>query len=95
MDITDWRSRIDKLDLQIVELLNQRAEAARAIGSLKQADGMPVYEPHREQTILENVRSHNRGPLPDSELVFIYQRVVAVMRCLQKNELASQRPEAS
>jgi chorismate mutase len=95
MDIADWRTRIDELDRRIVELLNQRAEAARAIGSLKQADSMPVYEPAREQTIFDNVRSHNRGPLPDSELVFIYQRLVAVMRCLQKNELASQRPEAS
>src|ERR1700755_648215 len=32
MDISDWRTKIDALDLQIVELLNQRAEAARAIG---------------------------------------------------------------
>jgi chorismate mutase len=50
---------------------------------------MPVYEPNREEVIFENVRSHNRGPLPDSELVFIYQRLIAVMRCIQQNELAS------
>ena len=52
-----------------------------------------VYEPNREQVIFDNVRSHNRGPLPDSELVYIYLRVVAVMRCLQRNELASQQPD--
>jgi chorismate mutase len=93
MDISDWRTRIDALDLQIVELLNQRAEAARAIGKLKEATEMPVYEPRREEVIFENVRSHNRGPLPDTELVYIYQRVIAVMRCLQKDELASQQPD--
>jgi chorismate mutase len=54
---------------------------------------MPVYEPNREQVIFDNVRSHNRGPLPDSELVYIYQRVIAVMRCLQRNEFASQQPD--
>jgi chorismate mutase len=91
MDISDWRRKIDALDLQIVELLNQRAETARAIGKLKEATDMPVYEPRREDVIFENVRSHNRGPLPDSELVFIYQRLIAVMRCLQRNELASQQ----
>ena len=91
MDISDWRRKIDALDLQIVELLNQRAEAARAIGKLKEATDMPVFEPRREDVIFENVRSHNRGPLPDSELVFIYQRLIAVMRCLQRNELASQQ----
>ena len=93
MDISDWRRKIDALDLQIVELLNQRAEAARAIGKLKESTDMPVYEPRREDVIFENARSHNRGPLPDSELVFIYQRVVAVMRCLQRNELASQQTD--
>ena len=93
MEISDWRTKIDALDLQIVELLNQRAEAARAIGKLKEATDMPVYEPNREQVIFDNVRSHNRGPLPDSELVYIYQSVVAVMRCLQRNELASRQPD--
>ena len=93
MDISDWRTKIDALDLQIVELLNQRAEAARAIGKLKESTEMPVYEPKREQVIFDNVRSHNRGPLPDSELVYIYQRLVAVMRCLQRNELASQQSD--
>ncbi len=93
MDISDWRTKIDALDLQIVELLNRRAEAARAIGVLKETTDMPVYEPGREQIIFDNVRSHNRGPLPDTELVYIYQRVVAVMRCLQRNELASREPD--
>ena len=92
MEISDWRIKIDALDLQIVELLNQRAAAARAIGKLKETTDMPVYEPKREEIIFDNVRSHNRGPLPDSELIFIYQRVIAVMRCLQRNELASQEP---
>lgn len=94
MEIGDWRSRIDALDLEIVELLNQRAEAARAIGKLKESTDLPIYEPSREQVIFNNVRSHNRGPLPDSELVFIYQRVIAVMRCLQRNELASQQADS-
>lgn len=93
MDIQDWRKKIDVIDLQIVELLNQRAEAARAIGALKEATDLPVYEPNREQVIFDSVRSHNRGPLPDSELVFIYQRVIAVMRALQRSQLASLQPE--
>jgi chorismate mutase len=79
MDISDWRTKIDALDLQIVELLNQRAEAARAIGALKEATDMPVYEPNREQVIFDNVRSHNRGPLPDSELVYIYLRALLLL----------------
>jgi len=53
------------------------------------ATDLPVYEPNRERVIFENVRTHNPGPLPDIELVHIYERIVDVMRALQRNELAS------
>jgi hypothetical protein len=30
----------------------------------------------------------NRGPLPDSELRQVYERIIDVMRNIQKNEIA-------
>jgi chorismate mutase len=89
MDIADWRKRIDELDLQIVELLSARAEAAQAIGKLKGSTSMPVYEPNRERMVFDKVRAANKGPLPDIELTHIYERIIDVMRALQRNELAS------
>jgi hypothetical protein len=52
---------------------------------------LPIYEPAREKTIYENVRSANKGPLPDIELTHIFERIIDVMRALQRNELASLR----
>jgi hypothetical protein len=37
------------------------------------------------------VRAANKGPLPDIELTHIYERIIDVMRALQRNELASER----
>lgn len=91
MDIEDWRKKIDAIDLQIVALLSERAVAAQAIGKLKQATSLPVYEPNRERVIFDRVRAANRGPLPDIELVHIYERIIDVMRALQSDELASQK----
>ncbi|QNI31985.1 chorismate mutase [Alloacidobacterium dinghuense] len=91
MDIESWRKKIDAIDLQIVALLSDRAVAAQAIGKLKQATDLPVYEPNRERVIFEKVRAANKGPLPDIELVHIYERIIDVMRALQSDELASQR----
>jgi chorismate mutase len=90
MDIEDWRQKIDELDLQLVALLNERAKAAKAIGQLKRSTALPIYEPNRERVIFENVRAANRGPLPDIELTHIYERIIDVMRALQREELASQ-----
>ncbi|MCU1333708.1 MAG: chorismate mutase [Candidatus Angelobacter sp.] len=89
MDIADWRIKIDELDRRLVELLNERAQAAHEIGKLKRNTSMPIYEPDREKKIFENVQRVNRGPLPESELRTVYERIIDVMRNIQKNEIAS------
>lgn len=86
MQIADWRKKIDELDQQIVKLISERAAAAQQIGKLKQVDKLPVYEPDREKYVFENVRAANPGPLPDSEMQHIYERIIDVMRTLQRRE---------
>jgi chorismate mutase len=91
MTLEELRNQIDVLDRQLVELLSDRARAAQTIGHLKAATQLPVYEPAREKVIYANVRAHNKGPLPDIELTHIYERIIDVMRALQRDELASER----
>jgi len=89
MDISDWRKKIDELDRKMVDMLSQRAKAAHEIGKLKRAAGMPIYEPDREQSVFANVRSVNSGPLPDSDLLRIYERIMDIMRQIQQEEMAT------
>jgi chorismate mutase len=91
MTLEEFRERIDALDRQLVELLSERARAAKMVGHLKAATSLPVYEPAREKIVYENVRAANKGPLPDIELTHIYERIIDVMRALQRDELASER----
>ena len=91
MTLEELRIRIDELDRQLVELLSERARAAQMVGYLKAATSLPVYEPAREKVVYANVRAANKGPLPDIELTHIYERIIDVMRALQRNELASER----
>ena len=86
IDIDGWRKKIDEVDEQIVALINKRAEAALAIGALKRTAELPVYEPVREKTVFEHVRKVNPGPLTDAQMVDIYERIIDVMRVLQKRE---------
>jgi len=88
MDISDWRKKIDELDRKLVELLSQRARAAHEIGKLKRGAGMPIYEPDRERNVFDNVTSVNPGPLPDRDLLRIYERIMDIMRQIQREEIA-------
>ena len=87
MDIAGWRKKIDELDLRLVDLLNERAKAAQEIGRLKRDTSLPIYEPAREKLIFENVLKANQGPLPDGELRHVYERIIDVMRNIQKIEI--------
>jgi chorismate mutase len=91
MEISDWRSKIDDLDRHLVELLNQRAECAREIGRLKRGTNQPVYEPEREKMIYENIHRANAGPLNDRDLTTIYERLIDVMRKIQKEEFVPKK----
>jgi len=91
MTLEELRAQIDVLDRQLVDLLSERARAALMIGHLKVQTSLPVYEPAREKIIYANIREANKGPLPDIELTHIYERIIDVMRALQRNELASER----
>src|SRR3954471_707232 len=92
MDIDQLRKKIDELDTRILELLNERAKCATEIGKLKRGKELPIYEPRREQVIFENVRRHNHGPLPDEDLIQVYERIIDIMRKIQRQEIEASAP---
>jgi len=87
MDIEDWRKKIDDLDRKLVALLSERAKAAIAVRRLKRETSLPIYEPDRERIVFENVQEANQGPLPGRDLVRIYERIIDVMRNIQKEQI--------
>jgi len=87
MDISDWRKKIDDLDRKLAALLNQRAAAVVEIGRLKRNTGLPIYEPGREREVIENVQRSSTGPLGERDLAQIYERIIDVMRTVEKHEI--------
>ena len=64
--LRNLRAQIDKLDLQILDLVNKRAGVAAEIGKLKNEHGEEVFSPAREEEVLQNVlqvNEKNKGPL--------------------------------
>jgi len=87
------RARIDVLDRQLVNLLNDRARIVENIGRIKREFNMRVYEPRREDEVLANVLGHNAGPLNEEALRRIYERLLDEMRTLQRDRmLGDQQP---
>jgi chorismate mutase len=83
-DLKRCRVEIDKLDLRLLDLLNQRTRIVEEIGNVKQALHLSIYEPKREDQVFLNVTGHNQGPLPDDAVKRIFERIIDEMRNVQK-----------
>ena len=69
------RQAIDKIDEEILTLLNKRAEHAHMIGELK-GSGV-VYRPEREAQVLTRIKSLNKGMLPDEAVARLFREIMS------------------
>jgi len=81
--IRDIRQRIDEIDDQILELINQRLLAARKIGEIKNRSGTAVVDSKRESQVYQRLSSLNEGPLKENALHRIFRAVIAAGRGIQ------------
>jgi chorismate mutase / prephenate dehydratase len=90
------RVQIDKLDLQILHLLNRRAAIAGQIGKVKADQGGEVFSASREEEVLNNVLKENEGPLQEVTLKAIFRELISGSRAVQKiQRIAFLGPEYS
>jgi chorismate mutase/prephenate dehydratase len=88
--LTPLRGRIDELDQNLVDLLNERARVAVEIGRAKRdaaggsGEAASFYVPSREKAVLDKIRGLNAGPLPDRTLEAIWREIMSGSIGLQK-----------
>jgi chorismate mutase/prephenate dehydratase len=96
VSISRHRQAIDKLDAQIVRLLNERTRHVLAIGDIKLAAGEEVYAPHREQSVLKRICALNGGPMTNDQLRAVYREIMSSALALEKTmTIAYFGPEAT
>jgi chorismate mutase/prephenate dehydratase len=96
MNIPEHRKAIDKLDAQIVKLLNERTQHVLQIGDIKLKAGEEIYAPHRERAVLERICKSNNGPITNESLRAIYREIMSSALSLEKSmTIAYLGPEAT
>ena len=57
MDLANIRQEIDKIDDQIVQLLEERMHLVEGVVTYKKASGKPILDTKREEVTFEKVKS--------------------------------------
>ena len=82
-DLAALRVQIDTLDLELLGLLNRRAEVAQTVGALKRAEGSPAFRPEREAAVIDGLKAVNAGPLPSASVAPIWREIMSACRALE------------
>ncbi len=83
-ELENPRKEIDRIDQEMVRLLNQRAEMALEIARRKAESKTDVFLPDREQQVINNILAANAGPLKAEQIRSIYREVFSASRSLQR-----------
>jgi chorismate mutase len=91
-ELAALRARIDALDVEIVRLLNQRAQLGLDVGRAKARSGQPVADSEREREVLVRVAMANDGPLPQDALLALYRQLIETIKRLEEIQAPASSP---
>ncbi len=96
MSLSEHRQAIDRLDQQLIRVLNERTKHVLEIGRIKVKTGQEIYAPHRERAVLQRVCKMNKGPITNESLRAIYREIMSGALALEKPmTIAYLGPEAT
>ncbi|MCQ5377445.1 MAG: prephenate dehydratase [Candidatus Methanomethylicia archaeon] len=83
MKLDESRSRINKIDEEVVRLLDERAAVCREIGKIKAEQGIQVLDMNREREVLERAVASVYSAPPEG-IRSIYKEIISMCRNVQK-----------
>jgi chorismate mutase/prephenate dehydratase len=83
VDLDQLRTRINDLDDQILELLEERARVVSDIARAKQEANLPTYDPERERLVLDRLAAR-AGRFPADAIRAVYREVMSACLALQE-----------
>lgn len=84
--LADIRDRINALDAELQNLINERAKLAQEVAGVKQEQGDDAvfYRPEREAQVLREVLERNQGPLPGEEMARLFREIMSACLALEQ-----------
>ncbi len=86
LNLEDLRNKVNGLNTQILDLINERTEIVQEIGKVKEKQGVNRYDPIREREMLNFLKEYNEGPLPNGIMEHIFKGIFMSALEIQEDE---------
>ncbi len=83
-ELKGLRNEIDKIDEEILNLLNRRASIVIEVARIKRKENASFYSPEREKEIIQRLTVLNKGPFPDSAIKPLYREILSASLSLEQ-----------
>ncbi|WP_240374586.1 bifunctional 3-deoxy-7-phosphoheptulonate synthase/chorismate mutase [Bacillus piscicola] len=80
------REQLDRVNLQLLELVNERGRIAQEIGQVKSKAGQKRFDPVRERKMLDMIAENNNGPFSTSTLQHLFKQIFQLSLELQEDD---------
>lgn len=88
MSLEDIRTKIDRVDRELLKFLNERADLVHQVGEIKRKEGLEIYAPDREEKLLQKLielNQKNKGRLPEKSIRAIYREIISAALALEQD----------
>lgn len=83
-DMSYLREKLDTINLELLDLMNERAQLVKQIGDVKQRQSMTRFDPIRERDMLNYIMDHNEGPFDTSTIEHLFKEIFKASLDLQE-----------
>ncbi|MCZ8511692.1 bifunctional 3-deoxy-7-phosphoheptulonate synthase/chorismate mutase [Paenibacillus filicis] len=85
-DLNQLREKLDTINVQLLEILSERARISQEIGEEKEKQGVPEFDPIREKYMLDVLVANNKGPFDDKTIRHLFKQIFQASLNLQQEE---------
>lgn len=85
-ELDQLRDRIDEINVELLNLINERARLVQEIGRVKETQGVNRYDPVRERNMLNKIIENNEGPFEASTLTHLFKEIFKAGLELQEDD---------
>lgn len=83
VEISRLRTEIDRIDRQLLALLEKRVRLVLEVGEQKRTRALEIYDPAREQALVERLVAASDAPLDAALVERVFREVIEQCRRLE------------